>query len=205
MSFNLTFSEAFSTGLRNSLSLFATLLLFILTCWVPYINIGTFIAIKALPAYWASNSSFSPFSIYDSKYRKLIGDYVILAAIRGGALAVCLSFLVIPAIVMSLAWGLSDLFCIYKGKSFLDSLRASNQATYGHKWKIVGIYFVFILAYMIVASLLQLLFMGLMAESMNGAVIAIDIVVMLVLGVIVTSVGIGIQGSIWKQLTGYND
>ena len=206
LSFNLSFSEGFSSGLRNSLSLLAAMLLFVLTCWIPYINLGAFIALVSLPAHWARNESFSPLSIFDSKYRRLIGDYVILMSVRASALLICLIFFYVPAIVMGVAWSLSDLFCIHKGKSFLDSLRASNQATYGHKWMISGIYFVFTISYMVVLGIIQLLFALIMAEAdFSLALVVIDVIIVVVLSALASSILLGIQGSIWRQLTGYND
>ena len=48
--FKETLSEAIQIGFKNILSLIAATLLYIVTIWIPYINIGTTLAMNALPA-----------------------------------------------------------------------------------------------------------------------------------------------------------
>ena len=74
--FKETLSEAIQIGFKNILSLIAATLLYIVTIWIPYINIGTTLAMNALPAELAKGRVIDPFFIFDSKYRKCMGEYL---------------------------------------------------------------------------------------------------------------------------------
>ena len=49
VSFRLTFAEALEIGVKNAPSIIGCVVLWLLTIWVPYINVGTTIAINMLP------------------------------------------------------------------------------------------------------------------------------------------------------------
>lgn len=64
--FSRTFSEAMATGVKNAPSLIGCLLLWILTLWIPYLNVGTTIAITLLPLEMAEGKVISPTCIFDA-------------------------------------------------------------------------------------------------------------------------------------------
>tara|TARA_B100000683_G_C12089305_1_gene390286 strand:- start:84 stop:335 length:252 start_codon:yes stop_codon:yes gene_type:complete len=70
--------EGASLGLRNSLSIIGAYLHYILTIWVPYINVGTTIAIVSLPVSISKGRVISPLVIFYSKYRKNMGTFFYL-------------------------------------------------------------------------------------------------------------------------------
>lgn len=49
LDFSETFKDAITIGVKNAPSVIAAVALFLVTIWIPYINIGTFIAITLLP------------------------------------------------------------------------------------------------------------------------------------------------------------
>ena len=49
LDFTETFKDAITIGMKNAPSVIAAVALFLVTIWIPYINIGTFIAITLLP------------------------------------------------------------------------------------------------------------------------------------------------------------
>jgi len=53
LDFTETFKDAITIGMKNAPSVIAAVALFLVTIWIPYINIGTFIAITLLPYYGA--------------------------------------------------------------------------------------------------------------------------------------------------------
>lgn len=65
-----TIQEAIQIGLKNLPSLIGVALLYILTIWIPYINVGTTIAMQSIPGKLASGKVISPLFIFDEKYRR---------------------------------------------------------------------------------------------------------------------------------------
>ena len=62
--------EGIGVGLKNSLSLLGAIVLWILTIWIPYINVGTTIAIYTIPVALSKGKVISPTFIFDAKYRQ---------------------------------------------------------------------------------------------------------------------------------------
>ena len=60
VSFRLTFAEALEIGVKNAPSIIGCVVLWLLTIWVPYINVGTTIAINMLPIELAKGGVISP-------------------------------------------------------------------------------------------------------------------------------------------------
>ena len=88
--FKETLGEACQIGLKNILSLIAVTLLYIVTIWIPYINIGTTLAMSALPAELAKGNVIDPFFIFGSKYRKNMGEFLLLMCFMYMALLLAL-------------------------------------------------------------------------------------------------------------------
>lgn len=69
-------SEGFQIGMKNFVSIFVAVLLWLLTFWVPYINVGTTIAILSLPVALSKGEGIlSPLFIFESKYRRYMGEF----------------------------------------------------------------------------------------------------------------------------------
>jgi len=209
LSFNQTFADAWESGKRNVLPLFLTILLAGLTSWIPYLGFGVIIAMMTIAREWAKGTTFSPLSIFDRKYRERMSDYVMY--IPFCCISIFISMFCIPIAgpyVLSIGWMLAPLFLLNKETSFIEAIRNSWRTTYGHKWLIFGIVVVYALVAAIVLGLsfgLMALISGALFESSLGAAIAVSIILgLLVFAVylLILSIGIGITGSIWKQLVG---
>ena len=77
LDFAATLRDALYIGVKNAPSIVAALVLFLITIWIPYLNIGTFIAVTLLPTQLAKGEVINPVGIFDSKYRR----YMRIAAI----------------------------------------------------------------------------------------------------------------------------
>lgn len=198
LSFSQTMSEGFSLGLKNSLSMVGAVILWILTIWIPYINIGTTIAISTLPMLYARKEAFNPAYIFDSSFRRIMGNYLLLSVFRYFIVFVSSIFMVIPSIVMTLTYMLSDFYLVEEGQDPIKAMQSSARATYGSKWTIFGI----ILVYAICYNLVALIFIGLtVAAAKGGAALAIVVgLISFVAMIAMGSVAFGIVGSIWRQL-----
>ncbi len=193
VSFRLTFAEALEIGVKNAPSIIGCVALWLLTIWVPYINVGTTIAINILPIELAKGNVISPLSIFDAKYRKYMGDFLITTGLMIIPIFIAMMFMIVPGIVLSIAWSLAYYFLFEKKKNPMQALSASNEATYGSKWTIFFVLLVFVIAAYIVAGI----FTWICAAIDVGF---ITFVVMLAVFAVIMSVGLAVDASFWRQL-----
>ncbi len=100
---------------------------------IPYINIGTTIALCTMPL-GAGISPSPPTFIFDKRYRQFFGEFfltggLMLAGILAGAL-----FCGFPAIVILISWSLAPMLVLDKGCNASEALTLSNKYTYGNKF-----------------------------------------------------------------------
>lgn len=193
LDFTETFKDAITIGMKNAPSVIAAVALFLVTIWIPYINIGTFIAITLLPTQLAKGEVINPLGIFDSKYRRYMGEFLITMGLMVIPTSIAFLFMFVPGIVLSLAWTLAYYFLIEKGKNPIEAIRASNDATYGSKWTM---FFVSL----VVGVLFGIVF-GIFQAICNAIGIGfITFVVMFILYVLAISISMSISASFWKQL-----
>lgn len=193
LDFAATLRDALYIGVKNAPSIVAALVLFLITIWIPYLNIGTFIAVTLLPTQLAKGEVINPVGIFDSKYRRYMGEFFITMGLMIFPILIATLFLYVPGIVLSLSWSLAYYFLIEKGKNPMQAIKASNDATYGSKWimffimLVVGV--LFGVAFGIFGAICSLINVGF-----------ITFIVMFVLIVLALSISMAVNASIWKQL-----
>lgn len=203
--------DALSIGSKNAPSLIAAILLWLVTIWIPYLNVGTTIAISLLPTELAKGNVINPLGIFDSKYRRYMGEYLLTVMMKGmGIFASLLLFMpIVPvvSIVLSYAWSLSTYFLFEKGKDPIEAIKASNDATYGSKWTMFGISLLFGFFCLCVVSGILLLFdwiMEFIFDRAGEATIAFVIFVFVIIAIAVllwlASISVAIKASYWRQL-----
>lgn len=151
--FSDALSNAYQIGIKNILSLIGALILWVLTIWIPYINVGTTIAIVTIPASLSRGNIISPLEIFDKKYLKNMGDFFLVVSLRGIGSWIAYMFMIVPGIVLSLAWSLAVLLVVDKGMNANKALNVSNKLTYGYKWIIFGAQIVLILPMVILGMI----------------------------------------------------
>lgn len=129
-------SNGVSTGLKNFLSLIGCVVLWLITIWIPYINVGTTIAIITLPAALSKGTVISPLEIFNKRYFRYMGEFFLVEGLAGIIIFSAMLFMFFPAIVMSIAYCFAALLVVDKGKGASEALKLSNRATYGNKWTI---------------------------------------------------------------------
>lgn len=144
LDFSEVLTQGIGVGLKNLPSMIAAVVLWLVTIWIPYLNVGTTIAISTLPIELSKGKVISPLMIFDKKYYKYMGEYFLLAAFMYVAILIAMAFLVIPGIVVSIAWSMAVLLLLDKGFNPTQAISESNKITYGHKWTIFFVYFVLI-------------------------------------------------------------
>ena len=193
VSFRLTFAEALEIGVKNAPSIIGCVVLWLLTIWVPYINVGTTIAINMLPIELAKGGVISPLGIFDAKYRKYMGEFLITTGLMIIPVFIASLFMIVPGIVLSIAWSLAYFFLFEKKKNPMQAISASNEATYGSKWTM----FFVLLAFVVAASVIAGIFAWICAAIDAGF---ITFVVMLALVAVIMSISLAINASFWRQL-----
>lgn len=153
----LTVSEilqgGFAVGLKNALSIVGAVFLWLITFWIPYLNVGTTIAILSMPVALSKGKVLSPLFIFEGKYRKYMGEYFSLVGLMLLSIIPALLFFVVPAIVIAISWSLSVYILLDKGVSPSDAMVQSNKATFGHKWTIFLSSLVLSIAYLVLVYL----------------------------------------------------
>ena len=123
-----TIQDGLRIALVNFLSLIAATILYILTIWIPYLNVGTTIAMSSLPAELAKGKVINPLFIFEGKYRRNIGEYFILIALMTIGTYVGFTFLIIPGIVISIAWSLATPLFVDKDTSSRSDRKYHRRA-----------------------------------------------------------------------------
>ncbi len=180
-------------GLKNAASLVGAVVLWLLTIWIPYLNVGTTIAIYGIVVAMSKGHVVSPMEIFDGKYRKNMGEFFLLAAfLMFGVLAGYL-FIVIPGIVIGIAWGQAIYLLIDKGLNPAEALAVSNRITYGKKWTIFLGTLALVVALMIVVGVLFWIFTK-MSATLGLIIYLIGIVIMI-------AVSLGAAAYIYGELS----
>lgn len=193
LDFATTLQDAIAIGLKNAPSVIAAVALWLVTIWVPYINVGTTIAITLLPTRLAKGEIVNPLGIFDSKYRRYMGEYFITMGLMVFPILIGVLFMIVPAIVLSIAWTLSYYFLFEKGKNPIQAIKASNDATYGSKWTMFAV--------QLVVGIIVGIFLGIFRFLCDLIDVEfITFIVMFVLYVLAISISMAVNASYWKQL-----
>jgi hypothetical protein len=148
----------FDIGLKNVFPIIGSAILWVLTVWIPYLNIGTTIALfTVLPVKLAKGESFSPTEIFDAKYRENMTNFFLILGLVNAAIGFGLLLFIFPAIVLHLAWLLAPVLVINFGSKPIDAMNESYKATYGSKWAIFFSYLLLGIIIVIVAAIITLI------------------------------------------------
>jgi hypothetical protein len=127
-------STGFNKGFKNLAAIVVNFLLFCLTFWIPYLNVGTFIGLTAGLAAKASRDEAISFTeIFNPVYRKRMGEYFLVGGFMGMGIMAGTLLLFIPGMVIGIAWMLAPLFVVDKEMNPIEAINKSNSVTYGKK------------------------------------------------------------------------
>ena len=150
--------DALSIATKNLVPILLTVVLYVATVWIPYINVGTTIAICNLPVELSKGGIINPLSIFDSKYRHQMGEFILLEAIMIPAYLVALLFCFFPVIVLALSWSQAVYLLLDKKMNWALCLTESNKMTMGYKFKMFLLYAAVALAVWILLWLVVTIF-----------------------------------------------
>ena len=151
-------TNAIQIGMKNVASIIGAVILWVLTIWIPYINVGTTIAMIGLVVAISKGGVISPTEIFNAKYRKNMGEFFLLIIFLMMGMYGGMIFLIIPGIVISIAWGQAIYLLIDKDLNPTEALTVSNKITYGKKWTIFLGNFILAIALMVAIFILSYIF-----------------------------------------------
>ena len=138
-----TLTEAFRLGIRNVIPLILTVLLYALTCWIPYLNVGTTVGLYRIIIDLSKGKTVDPLSIFKKENFKNMGGFFLMLGFLTVGITASMIFLFIPAFIMGIAWGYAIYIFLEKKVSPLKALTLSEKVTYGEKWTIFFISLLF--------------------------------------------------------------
>jgi hypothetical protein len=197
-----TIKEGVGIGIKNIGPILVNILLWGLTCWIPYFGVGTTIGLFVGIVTKASRGEVIPMTeIFDPKYRKFMGEYFLTAGLVFLGVAIGFLFFIIPGYVIAISWSLAILLVIDKGKNPTEAITLSNNCTYGNKWRIFGVYFFTVLAFVVLVSILGTISAAIIASTGSLSIGIIFSLLYIIIMVFYMFILIGLQASIYKQLT----
>ena len=181
--------ETFITALKNVPSFIGAALLWVLTCWIPYINVGTTIALfYAMPIELSKGTVMNPLSIFDGKYRKYMGEFFSIIGLMSISIIPALCFMVVPAIIISIGWCLAICIMIDKELNPAEAMTESTRCTYGYKWTIFGANILIYLGWVVVSMIVLYLFAAIKVDILVFIAIVASLIVGITLQVCFTGV-----------------
>jgi len=150
-------SNTFRIAQKHGLKIFFLFILWLLTIWIPYINVGTTIALWGLCIAIGKDEEFSIDDLFSAKYRKPMGDFFLLYGMIIVGTMVGFLFLYFPGIVIGIAWSQAIYLLVDKNLNPIEAIKKSNEITYGEKWYIIGGYFTLLICFYIILGIITLL------------------------------------------------
>lgn len=188
LEFGEVIKDGFAIGLKNVGPIIVNTLLWALTIWIPYLNVGTTIGLLVgVIAKASKGESIAMTEIFNPEYRKSMGDFFLTAGFMSMGIAVGMALFFGPGIVIAIAWSQALLLAVDKGKNPTEALNISNKVTYGNKWIIFLVQLVLSVAVSIIGAILMYI-------PYAGPVLMFAVMILYML------VNIGIQAHIYKKL-----
>ena len=131
-----TIKDGVQYGLKNFFPLLLMVILYCLTFWIPYLNVGTTIGLYKAIIGIGRGETIDPVSIFNKENFKNIGNFFLLMGFISIGTMAAAAFMLLPALIIAIAWSFAIYFLIDKHVSPLKALLLSYDATFGNKWRI---------------------------------------------------------------------
>lgn len=187
-------TDTYTIAVKNIPSVLGAAILWILTCWIPYINVGTTIALfYGMPLELSRGGVMNPLSIFDAKYRKYMGEFFACVGLMFVSLLPAYFFMIVPGIIISIGWMFAVLLLVDKEMSPTTAMSMSTKYTYGYKWTIflsqLVIYIALFFIYLIIGWILAKIDVGF-----------ISFIGFLALFGLTISLGVAFNGAMYRML-----
>ncbi|MBQ3872978.1 MAG: hypothetical protein IJV32_03125 [Bacteroidales bacterium] len=188
LNFTQTLLDGVKCGVANALPLLLAGILYIITFWIPYLNVATTIGMYKLIVALSKGEKVDPMSIFDKENFRNLSDFFLLLGLMTAGIGAACAFMFVPGIVLGIAWAYAVYFLIDKNMSPLKALRLSFDVTRGEKWTIFFVEFVLVIAIGIIAGLLG-------AIPKAGGVLAV------IVAILAIPAAIGVEAQLFKHFS----
>lgn len=143
VSFGQAMKGQFSLLRDNGLWLLLNCLVYVLTLWIPYLNIGTTIAMFHLPSLIARDQPLSRIFIFDSHYRRYMIEFLQLLFtkfLKFFCLGIpSMMFGGVPVVILSIRWRFAEVLMLdylidNRSTDANDVMSRSAHYSYGSNW-----------------------------------------------------------------------
>ncbi|MCL1894133.1 MAG: hypothetical protein FWG02_07865 [Holophagaceae bacterium] len=197
LAFGPTVIEAVTIGATNAIPIMVNVLLWGLTIWIPYLNVGTTIGLFTGVIAKASKGEPIPvIEIFDPSYRKYIGEFFVTFGLMQVGILAGLTFFIVPGIVIYLAWCFAPLLLVDKHMNPAEAISVSNDCTYGYKWAMFGITLAVEFAFFIVGGSAGGVLIYIVRKSFS-----LQLLVLLLLVAVFGFLMVGLKASFYRRLT----
>ena len=131
-----TIKDGVQYGLKNFFPLLLMVILYFVTFWIPYLNVGTTIGLYKAIIGIGRGETIDPVSIFSKENFKNIGNFFLLEGFIVVGTVAAAAFMFFPALDIAIAWSFAIYFLIDKHVSPLKALLLSYDSTFGNKWRI---------------------------------------------------------------------
>ena len=128
--------------------------LWLITIWIPYLNVGTTIAMYNIPLELSKGKTISPLFIFEKKYFENMGLFFIVLGLVNLAIFIGFIFMIIPGIVISISMSLAVLLLLDKNLDPIQAIKKSCEATNGQKWAMFFANIVLVIAFYIALGII---------------------------------------------------
>ena len=195
LAIDFTIREGITIGIKNIGPILVNVILWILTVWIPYLNVGTTIGLSVgIIAMASRGEAISMTEIFNPKYRKYMGEFFLTSGLISIGVSIGILLFIIPGIIIGLAWSLAIMLVIDKEKNPMESISLSNKLTYGYKWRMVGIYIIPCVVFTVAQIILMSIGNAARISGFTGFLIFLTMLFEIF-------VFIGLQASVYRQLT----
>ena len=177
-----TIRDGIRYGLKNFLPLLLMVILYLVTVWIPYLNVGTTIGLYKAVIGIGRGETIDPTAIFAKENFKDLSGFFLLLGLLYIGIMVAFFFMFIPGIVMGIAWGFAIYFFLDKKVSPLKALRLSYDSTYGNKWRIFAVG--------LLCGILTSIICGLLALIPKAGVVLVILAVFVCTAIIVAIEGV---------------
>lgn len=175
-------------GVKNIVPLILTVLLYVLTCWIPYLNIGTTIGLYKIIMNLGRGEKIDPVSIFDKSNFKPFGNFFILIGLESVGYTAALACMIIPAIVLEIAWSFAIFVLIEHDVTATKALSLSYNITLGEKWKL---FFIGLFLTIVISLICVLLAM----------IPKVGIILSIIAAIFGLAISAAVEGVIYKKLS----
>ena len=149
-----TLKEGVNCAVKNIVSLLVAVVLYVLTVWIPYLNVGTTVGLVKFVIAMSRGEAVDPLILFKKENFDNLGNLFLFMGLEVMGIAAASFFMLIPAIVLSIAWNFAIYFLVDRSMRPVEALDYSFKATNGEKWRIFATELLLFIAIAIVCGLL---------------------------------------------------